>query len=144
MRQHFIDQKYQVDFDDYAKKHFIKDFEKKYKSRWEVTQKSIKESLERIANLSGTNCIDFICNSNKGTCLVKYDFKIAKSDVSAKASGNRCILDVCNSSLKINILLIYCKDHIDRSKGQETIWWKEHVQDNCGLCCECSQASSED
>lgn len=135
MRQHFIDQKYSVVFDEYTEKCYIKEFRKKYKKRWEVTELSIKEALERISKLSGTNRIDVICTSNRGTFLAKYDFKIAKTDVSAKGSGNRCILEVCNESMEVRVLLVYCKDDIGRSDGQETLWWKEHVSSSMDIYC---------
>lgn len=135
MRQHFISQKYKVIFDEYAERHFIKDFEKKHKKHWDVTRLSINDSLERIANLSGTNVIDLICTSNADTFLVKYDFKVAKTNVSPKTSGNRCILEVCNKKMEIKVLLVYCKEHVDRSDGQETLWWREHVSTSCGLVC---------
>src|SRR5690348_13260552 len=111
MRQHFIDAKYSVVFDDYTEKHYIRDFEKKYKGRWDATRESIEQALERIARLSGTNTVDLICPSNRDTFLVKFEFKIAKTNVSAKASGNRCILEVCNKKMEVRVLLVYCKDH---------------------------------
>ena len=135
MRQDFINQKYSVIFDEYSHKHFYKDFKKKYLNTWDVTKLSIIESLERIYNLSGTDLVDVICRSNCDTFLVKFDFKIANSNKSAKTSGNRCILEVCNKNLKIRILLVYGKQHIDRPKNQETLWWKEKVKDNFNLFC---------
>ena len=134
MRQNFIDVKYSVIFDDYTARYYIRDFERKYKERWDVTRKSIEETLERIARLSGTNTIDVICPSNKDTFLVKFEFKVAKTDVSAKSSGNRCILEVCNNKMQVRVLLVYCKDHIERN-GKETLWWMEHVSSGFGLSC---------
>jgi hypothetical protein len=135
MRQHFIDSKYSVVFAEYAERHFIKDFEKKYKKNWDATRQSIVDALERISKLSGTNYLDFVCPSNKETFLAKFDFKVAKTNVSAKTSGNRCILEVCNKKLEVKILLVYCKDHIDRSSKQETLWWLEHIGTGHSLCC---------
>lgn len=134
MRQHFTDCKYSVVFSDYAEKNYTKDFEKKYKKHWDVTRESIITTLERISNLSGTKLIDFICISNKDTCLVKFDFKVAKTNKSAKTSGNRCILEVCNRTFSVRVLLIYSKEHISRD-GKETLWWKEHISTSCNLCC---------
>lgn len=135
MKQHFINQKYVVVFEEYAEKHYIKDFEKKHKVNWDVTRQSIQDYLERIANLSGTSVLDLICNSNRDVLLVKYDFKVAKTNVSPKTSGNRCILGVCNKKLEVRVLLVYCKDHVDRSAKQETLWWKEHVFTEFGISC---------
>ena len=135
MRPLFINQKYSVIFDEYAEKHYIKDFEKKYKTRWEITRQSIIDTLERLANLVETNYLDVICNSNSSSCLAKFDFKIAKTNVSPKTSGNRCILEICNQKPEVRVLLVYCKDHIDRPTGQETVWWKEIVKNQFGLDC---------
>jgi hypothetical protein len=135
MRQHFINQKYSVVFDECAEKCYIREFARKHKKNWDVTRQSINDSLERIANLSGTTCLDVICASNKDTCLAKYDFKIAKTNVSAKTSGNRCILEVCNKKMEVRVHLVYSKEHISRSSGQETLWWKEHLNTSCSLSC---------
>lgn len=124
-----------VVFHDYAEKHYIGDFSKKYKAHWDATRQSIKDALERISNLSGMSCLDFICKSNNNTYLVKYDFRVAKTNVSSKTSGNRCILEVCNGKLEVSVLLVYCKDHVTRSNKQETIWWKEHLKGSFNLCC---------
>lgn len=135
MRKNFINEKYKVDFTEFSKKNFIKKFQKKYGKSWEPTEQSIQETLERIANLSGTNYISYICKTNRDTFLVKFEFKVAKTKTSAKKSGNRCILEVCNDKLKINILLVYCKSDISRRDGQETLWWKELVSSEFDLTC---------
>lgn len=135
MKQNFINRKYSVLFDEYTERHFIKDFEKKYKNAWGITRLSITDSLERIYNLSGTALIDVICVSNCKTFLVKFDFKVANTKESAKTGGNRCILEVCNNTLRVKVLLVYAKYHIDRADHQETLWWKEKINDNFSLCC---------
>lgn len=137
MKPVFINRKYLVVFDEYAKKHYEKDFKKKYKGAWPSTKKSIEETLERISNLDGLDVLDPICKTNKDTFLFKFDFSIAKSNLSAKGSGNRCILEVCNNSCCVKIILIYCKGHIDRPDKQETLWWKEKMLDEFGLSCSC-------
>ncbi len=135
MKRHFISQKYSVIFDDYAERCYIKDFSKKHKGHWGPTRQSINDALERIANLSNTSHLDVICVSNKDTIIAKYDFKIAKTNVSAKSSGNRCIVEVCNEKLEVRVLLVYSKNHIDRPDKQETLWWKEHIVSCANLCC---------
>ncbi len=135
MQPNYINKKYCVVFDNYAAKHYEKDFRKKHKGAWAVTKQSIKSSLERIANLDGLGVLDTICKTNMGTFLLKFDFAVAKSKVSSKSSGNRCILEVCNEKCSVKIILIYCKHHISRADGQETLWWKEKVGDEFGLFC---------
>jgi len=137
MQPNYIKQKYLVRFEDYTIKHYEKDFKKKYKRAWPATKESIIETLERISNLNGLNIIDYICKSNKNTYLLKFDFAIAQNHISPKASGHRCIISVCNESLTVTIILIYSKHNIERSGGQETIWWKNKIKDEFGLVCMC-------
>ena len=135
MRQHFTNCKYSVLFTEHSENHYCKDFKKKYKKHWEVTKQSIQDSLERIYGLSGTKLLDVICASNKSTILAKFDFKISGDNHSAKTSGNRCILEINNAKNSVAVLLIYSKDHVRRSDGQETMWWKECIQSEYELCC---------
>ncbi len=128
MKRLCSNQKYRVIFEEYAERHFIKDFEKKHKAHWSVTRRSIEDTLERVANLEDSSSLDFIYESSRGTCIFKFDFKIAKTNVSSKASGNRCILEVCNQRLEVKILLVYGKSHIDRPDKQETMWWRGHIE----------------
>ena len=44
--------KYKVVFEDFTKRHFIKNFEKKYKSQWNKTQDDIIFVCEHIENIS--------------------------------------------------------------------------------------------
>jgi hypothetical protein len=133
MKQLCSNQKYQVVFEEYAEQHYIKDFEKKYKTHWSVTRRSIADALERITNLEGTSRLDFIYKSNRETYLFKFDFKIAKTDFSPKTSGNRCIVEVYNQKLEVKVLLVYAKNHIDRPDGQETMWWRGHVENTFNI-----------
>ncbi len=134
MKQLCINQKYQVVFEPYAEKHFVKDFEKKHRINWGITRQSIESSLERIFNLEGTSHLDFIFWTTRETSIFKFDFKIAKTDVSAKTSGNRCIVEVYNQRMEVRILLVYSKGHIDRADKQETMWWRGHVENAYGIC----------
>ena len=43
--------KYKVVFEDFTKRHFIKNFEKKYKSQWNKTQEDIIFVCEHIENM---------------------------------------------------------------------------------------------
>ena len=132
----FINNSYEVEFHDFSLKNFRKNFLKKYKKRyWEATEKSIEDALERIYNLAGTKTIDTICPCVENSMLVKYDFQIAGTTPSAKASGNRCILKVDNTNLKVLILLVYCKNDITPAGKHETTWWKEKIKDNLSISC---------
>jgi hypothetical protein len=39
---------YSVQIEDFAQRHFIKSFEKKYKGHWDITLQAIFAALERI------------------------------------------------------------------------------------------------
>ncbi|MCK9187342.1 MAG: hypothetical protein PHS16_03145 [Candidatus Colwellbacteria bacterium] len=124
---------YEVSFDPYAERHFIKDFKKKYRKRWDDTRKTMEFSLARIANLEGKKLIDKLGPSNNNTLIAKYDFKVDKNEESPKKSGNRCIIEVCNKTLAVKVLLVYGKNHINRPRNQETVWWKEIIKDQFGI-----------
>lgn len=83
---------YLVFFSDYADRHYLKSFAKKYKGkRWQVTLESIFQELKRITSLQRTQQVDEL-KHGIDCKLFKYDFAIAQSGVSPKASGNRCIV----------------------------------------------------
>ncbi len=48
---------YSVKIEDFAQKHFIKGFEKKYNNHWDVTLKAIIFGLERIDALLQTDVL---------------------------------------------------------------------------------------
>jgi hypothetical protein len=133
MPPQFSDALYKVSFDPYAEKHFIKDFKKSYGKRWDNTRESICFSLGRLSNLEGRKLIDKIGPSNNGTIIAKYDFKVDKTEKSAKTSGDRCVIEICNDEMTVKILLVYGKNHITRSRDQETVWWKEIIKDQFGI-----------
>ena len=71
MAQH----KYNVVFEEYTKRHFIKNFEKKYKSKWNKTQDDIIFVCEHIENMLLTKRADLISVAENSR-LVKLDFAI--------------------------------------------------------------------
>jgi hypothetical protein len=111
---------YSVSFSDYSRRNFRKGFTKKYKGRiWEVTERSIVYDLERIqVNLHKTQQVDQLFQ-NDNYWIFKYDFAVAKSGKSAKASGNRCICFLDNVKKQIVILLIYCKGDLLKNMGEQ-------------------------
>ena len=124
---------FSVRFTSFAEKHYLKDFKKKYKGKqWEFTENSIKEDLSRLRmqnNLTQqSNQIDelkYIDNM----WLAKYDFKIAGSKQSTKASGNRCILNINNEKNIIEVLMIYNKTHLPKNKD-ETKYIMQEIENN--------------
>lgn len=118
---------YSVRIEKYAERHFIKGFEKKYNTHWEVTLKAIIIGLERIDMLLKTDKAETISDMN-GVAIVKTMFAVAKSNVSAKSSGNRCIVAWHKERQFVSILLVYGKT--DLSGRNETAEWKKMIAEN--------------
>lgn len=112
---------YNVEFEPFTERHYIKKFQKEYKGQWLRTKQAIIDVCARIDNMLLYNRADLI-TSNGGKQLVKLDFAVAGTNVSPKASGNRCILFVDNDVRLVRILLVYSKDEI--SEPNETQKWK--------------------
>ena len=121
MAQH----KYNVVFEDYTKRHFIKNFEKKYKSKWNKTQDDIIFVCEHIENMLLTKRADLISVAENSR-LVKLDFAIFGLKVSPKSSGNRCILFLDDEIKLVKVLLVYSKNDIPTNN--ETQAWKNIVK----------------
>ncbi len=117
---------YSVIIEDFAERHFIKNFKKKYNNFWDVTLRAIVVEFERIDMLLQTEKAETI--SFVGSVkIIKTEFKIAGTKESAKTSGNRCIIAVDEKLKKVSVLLVYTKTDV---KGAiETVWWKKLVSD---------------
>lgn len=116
------DQLYKIEFTDYAKRHFLKDFQKKYKGKqWQVTEDSIRQDLMRIANgtsdLQKTQQVDELWSDGR-KWLFKYDFRIAGTNQSTKASGNRLVAAADADEKTIEIILIYAKTNLPKNMGE--------------------------
>ena len=128
---------YSVTIEKYAESHFLKLFAKKYLSHWDVTLQAIIAELERMDGLLKTDKAETISVSDDGTVkIIKTKFKIAKSNESAKMSGNRCIVAWCPDRRSVTVLLVYNKT--DLSGHNETEEWKKLIRENYpeyrGLC----------
>lgn len=111
-----------VTYTNYAKRHFLKDFQKKYKGKqWDYTEKSFIQDLRRLRvenNLTQSSSqIDELkyCDHEY---LAKYDFKVALTKESTKSSGNRCVLYINDTKNIIEILMIYNKTHLPKNKDE--------------------------
>ena len=112
------DDSYLVHIEPYAQRHFIKRFEKDYPGkRWGVTLDSIREDLKRVRALASTSQVDELQYA-KGCWLFKYDFTVALSKVSPKASGNRCLVFLDSSIHQLRILLVYGKGDLPKRIGK--------------------------
>ena len=122
---------FNVEFTQYAEKHYCKDFLKKYKTKqWLETKNTITDALERSFLLQDTSLIDNLKFSQEdGVGIFKLDLRVARTNSSPKGSGNRVIFSLCNNTGNIKILLVYGKTHCDK-KHTETQWILEHIKGN--------------
>lgn len=106
---------YRIFFTAYAERYFIKRFAKDYKGRrWTVTQDSIFQDLKRIHSMQMTQQVDELKHGD-GCKLFKYDFTVAQSGVSPKASGNRCIIFLDTAKHRQDVLMVYGKTDLPKN-----------------------------
>ena len=122
---------FSVSYKEYAKGHFRKEFEKKYKGKqWEKTEQSFFEDLKRLRMVNNTtqksSQIDQLKHKDN-YWLFKYDFRIAGSRESSKTSGNRIIGFINNKLNRLEILLIYNKTDLPKNKG-ETVFIEDVIK----------------
>lgn len=122
-----------LDYSDYAKRHFLKRFQKDNPGRqWMVTEEGIQEDLSRITysdqDLQQTQQVDELWHKDE-LWIFKYDFRIAGKKESTKGSGNRCVVFLDNSKKIIEILIIYGKDDLPKNM-QETQFINKILSDN--------------
>ena len=121
--------RYLVQISHYAKRHYIKKFEKKYPGKqWDTTLKSLLVEMARIEeNLlhrKGANQI----HTDGARAIIKYEFRVANTKESSKSSGNRIIALVDRQKVIVTILLVYSKNEI--SAPGETAKWEKEIKDN--------------
>lgn len=112
-----------VGVNNFAKRHFLKNFEKKYKGKmWSLTLDSIIWDLSRLSAddniLQRSQQIDELWH--RGTVWIfKYDFAIAKSGMSPKSAGNRIIGVLDSEKRAIEILMVYHKSDLPKNMGEQ-------------------------
>jgi hypothetical protein len=121
-----MESNYSVRIEDFAEKHFIKSFEKKYKNHWDITLRAVIFELERIDNLLLTDRAEIITDADT-IKIIKTKFRIVNSKESAKTSGNRCIVAWHKKDKFVNILLVYGKTDLS-SSNKETDEWKKIIK----------------
>ncbi len=82
---------YNVVFAEFAKRHFIKSFKKKYKNAWEPTLIALRFEFGNFDLLFQKSIAEKIVDSST-ISICKTEFKIAGTNISRHASGNRCIV----------------------------------------------------
>lgn len=118
---------YEVSFESFTKRHFIKTFSKKYRGAWETTFSFLKEEFKFFDVLSGKSIAEIIVDSGD-VKICKTEFKISGTQESRHGSGNRCIVAVHKNARKVCVLLIYHKNNLRGSN--ETARWKAVVREN--------------
>ncbi|MGH7195602.1 MAG: hypothetical protein ACREGA_02370 [Candidatus Saccharimonadales bacterium] len=106
-----MEQNYSIEFDIFCERHYVKSFEKKYKSAWPPTRQDIEDVCRRIDKMLEYQRADLIYSVGNYK-LVKLDFAVEGTKLSPKSSGNRCILLVDEDFRTIKILLVYSKNDI--------------------------------
>lgn len=112
----------------YAQKHFVKYFEKTYKSQRSQSREFIQFAILHMDNTLLSTKAEVINEYESGR-IIKLEFKIAWSKESAKTSWNRMIIYHEYETATCHVLLVYHKGHI--KWPNETAWWKKEVVDNC-------------
>lgn len=124
---------YRVIFEDYANRHYIKDFEKKYKGAWLTTRKALVSEFRNIDMLinSGRTNPPIHRTDDNSQWIVKHEFIVAGLKESKKTSGRRIIAYVNDAERVVRILMVYQKDHADKKAG-ETAWWERTIKEAYG------------
>ena len=85
---------YVVVIEQYAERHFISTFKKKYKGAWDVTWVGMHEEFKRINTLIGrTNIAETITEAGD-IKICKTEFRVHGKQESRHSSGNRCIIAI--------------------------------------------------
>lgn len=115
---------YRIFFTDFAQRYFFKRFAKDYKGkRWIVTVDSIFQDLKRIHSIQMTQQVDELKHGD-GCKLFKYDFAVAQSGISPKASGNRCVVFLDANSHRQEILILYGKGDLPKNMNETQYIYK--------------------
>ena len=118
---------YEVIFEPFTQRHFIKYFAKKYKGAWDNTLKGLAVEFSFFDLLFLKNTAETIVDS-KAIKICKTEFKIAGTNQSRHGSGNRCIVAVHKDTCSVNVLLVYHKT--DLGNANETAKWKQIIKEN--------------
>lgn len=119
---------YEVVFEPFTERHFIKTFARKYKGTWDITLSFLAEEFRSADVLFKKSIAEHITDKHADVVICKTEFKIAGTQVSRHASGNRCIIAIQKSTAVVHVLLVYSKGDIGDSN--ETAGWKTLVKGN--------------
>lgn len=120
--------KYEVIFEPFTERHFVRTFAKKYKGAWDFTLGTLIEEFEKIDILFLKSIAEYITNKKADIVICKTEFKIAGTQESRHGSGNRCIVAIHRNPNKVCVLLVYHKNNL--GGDNETASWKALVREN--------------
>ena len=123
-----ITNEYEVIFEPFTERHFIRTFAKKYQGAWDTTLVFLIAEFKFIDALFLKSTAEYITNKDAKIVICKTEFKIAGTQESRHGSGNRCIVAIHKVENKICVLLVYHKN--DLGGGNETVNWKKIVREN--------------
>jgi hypothetical protein len=119
--------KYEVIFEPFTNRHFVRSFSKKTEGAWDFTLKFLRQEFEQIDILFLKSIAEIIADSKEMT-ICKTEFKIAGTQVSRHGSGNRCIVAINKNINMVSVLLVYHKNNL--GGDNETSAWKNLVREN--------------
>ena len=120
--------KYDVIFEPFTERHYVRTFAKKYKQAWERTISGLILEFTFVDLLFKKSIAESITDKNADIVICKTEFKIAGTNVSRHASGNRCVIAIHKNENKVCVLFVYGKT--DLSSGNETAEWKNVIREN--------------
>ncbi len=124
-----IDSKnYTVTIEHFTERHFIRTFDKKYRSAWDFTLSALIREFQSFEVILEKTIAEQITNKNADIVICKTEFKISGTQESRHGSGNRCIVAQHKKACKICVLLVYYKN--DLGGGNETANWKRMIKEN--------------
>ena len=125
--------KYRVKFAEYAQRHYIKNYEKKYGRAWEVTRRALIASFERIESLVNNKrtAVPIHRSADNRHWLIKHEFAVAGTRQSPRGSGNRAIVYVDRNERTVHVLMVYHKNDLGAATGAETATWKRMIRQHC-------------
>ncbi len=118
---------YEVIFESFTQRHFIKSFAKKYKGAWNNTLKGLVVEFSFFDLLFLKSTAETIVDS-KEIKICKTEFKISGTQESRHGSGNRCIVALNSQKAIVYVLLVYSKNDI--RAVNETAEWKKIIKEN--------------
>lgn len=115
---------YRIFFTPHAERYHIKRFAKDYKGkRWVITLDSIFQDLKRVHSMQMTQQVDELKHGDNCK-LFKYDFTIAQSNTSSKASGNRCVVFLDSQKHRQDVLMVYGKGDLPKNTSETQFIYK--------------------